>query len=145
MEQSILLQLTKRLFCLIHRSASTPSPLVREEIRVYSTFSGFNLETAVSQTITVTDGSMSATTNIIIVNAAAPTSIQYYSQNSNSSLRFKSVIYSYCQRLFLQPWDVTALTTWNITAGAGGSWSRNVLYFRPSRRLDCDMHLFKLM
>ncbi len=40
------------------------------------TFSGFNLVTAGSQTITVTDGSISATTNAITVNPSSPTRIQ---------------------------------------------------------------------
>lgn len=89
------------------------------------TFSGFNLATAGSQTITVTDGSILATTSAITVNDGSPISIAISPTTATivagSKQSYTSKAMDQCGNI----WDVTSLSTWSISNGAGGSWSSN--------------------
>ena len=90
------------------------------------TFSGFNLETAGSQTITVTDGSILATTSTTTVNCGSPTGISISPTTSTivagSTQSYNAKAIDQCGN----SWDVTTLATWGISYGAGGSWSGNI-------------------
>ena len=87
------------------------------------TFSGFNLVTAGSQTITVTDESISATTNVVTVNPSSPTKIQIAPKTATITAGSKQAYTVTATDYFGNSWDVTALASWSITSGAGGSWS----------------------
>ncbi len=89
------------------------------------TFSGFILATAGSQTITVTSGSISATTSAITVNPATPISIQIAPTTSTITAGSKQAYTATATDFYGNSWSVTALTSWSVTTGAGGSWSGN--------------------
>ncbi len=90
------------------------------------TFSGFNLASAGSQTITVTDGSISLTTNAIKVNPASPTKIQIAPKTATITAGSTQAYTAAVTDYYGNSWDVTTLTSWSNTAGAGGSWSGNI-------------------
>ncbi len=90
------------------------------------TFSGFILATAGSQTITVTSGSISAATSVITVNPATPISIQISPTTATVTAGSNQAYTATATDFYGNSWSVTALTSWSITAGAGGSWSGNV-------------------
>ena len=90
------------------------------------TFSGFNLVTAGSQTITVTDGSIHVTTNAVAVNPAAPRQIQISPKTATITAGTNQAYTTTATDYYCNTWDVSAMSSWSITAGAGGSWSNNV-------------------
>ena len=89
------------------------------------TFSGFNLVTAGSQTITVTDGTSSATSTQITVSPSAVVSIQTSPKTSSIISGSNQVYTATATDYYGNSWDVTALASWSITTGASGSWSGN--------------------
>ncbi len=89
------------------------------------TFSGFNLVTAGSQTITVTDVTSSATTSAITVNDASPTQIQIAPKTATVIAGSKQTCTATATDYYGNLWVVTSLTSWSISTGAGGSWSAN--------------------
>ena len=92
------------------------------------TFAGtsFTLSTAGSQTITITDGTISEPSSPITVNPGTLDQIAL-TPNAATITAGQSVTYAaqasdaYGNSLG----DVTASTSWGITSGAGGSWSAN--------------------
>lgn len=89
------------------------------------TFSGFNLVTAGSQTITVTDVTSSATTSSITVNDASPTQIQIAPKTATVIAGSKQAYTATATDSYGNSWIVTSSTSWSISTGAGGSWSAN--------------------
>ncbi len=89
------------------------------------TFSGFNLVTAGSQTITITDGTISTTTGTITVNHTAESTIVVSPTTATVAAGNSQTYASTAKDYYGNSWDVTALTIWSITTGAGGSWSSN--------------------
>ncbi len=89
------------------------------------TFSGFNLVTAGSQTITVTDVSSSATTGAITVNDASPVSIAISPGTATVTAGSKQTYTATAEDSYGNPWNITSLATWGISTGAGGLWSGN--------------------
>ena len=88
-------------------------------------FSGFNLVTAGSQTITVTDGSMSATSAPITVNHNSAIGIGITPKTATVTAGSVQVYSASASDYYGNLWDVTGLTSWSISTGAGGSWSSN--------------------
>ena len=89
------------------------------------TFSGFNLATAGLQTITVTDGSMSAATSSITVSHSLAVSIVISPTTQTITAGSKQLYTSSAKDYYGNSWDITAQTGWSISSGAGGSWSAN--------------------
>ena len=89
-------------------------------------FSGFNLVTSGFQTITVTDGSVSATSGTITVNHDAPVSLQISPKTASITAGFQQAYTSTASDSFGNFWDVSGLTVWFVDSGAQGSWSGNV-------------------
>jgi hypothetical protein len=90
------------------------------------TFSGFDLVTAGSQTITVTDGSISTTTNIITVNPGCPTKIQIAPKTATVTAGSTQAYTATATDYYGNSWDITKQASWSIATGAFGSWSNNV-------------------
>ncbi len=90
------------------------------------TFCGFNLVTSGSQTITVTDGAVSATTSSISVNHASATQIQIAPKTATVNTRSNQAYTATAKDYYGNSWDVSTISSWSITTGAGGSWSANV-------------------
>ena len=89
------------------------------------TFSGFIFATAGSQSITITSGSISATTSAITVSSGAPISIQIAPTTSTVTAGSKQAYSATATDFYGNSWSVTALATWGVTTGADGSWSGN--------------------
>jgi len=87
------------------------------------TFSGFNLVTAGSQTITVTDGKISASTSAIAVNPASPIQIAIAPKTATVTAGGKQAYTATATDYYGNSWNITSLTSWSIDIGAGGSWS----------------------
>ena len=77
-------------------------------------------------TITASDGGHTGTSNSFTVNAAASSNILISpidsSLRAGSSLTFSAT----ATDAYGNTWDATSSTIWNISDGAGGSWSGNV-------------------
>ena len=91
------------------------------------TFSGFILKTAGSQTITVTDGAKSATSSSITVATApldhidlTPTTATI---TAGATQPYTALTYDAYGNFIA---DVSVSASWQITAGAGGTWAMNV-------------------
>jgi hypothetical protein len=83
------------------------------------------LATAGSQIITVTDGSISATTTAITVNTGAIYLIQIAPGTATVAAGSKQTYTAKASDYYGNSWDITSLTSYSITLGAGGSWSTN--------------------
>ncbi len=90
------------------------------------TFSGINLVTAGSQTITVTDGSMSGTSPSITVNPASLYQIQISPKTATVVTGSQITYTATASDYYGNTWDVSTSTFWYIDSGAHGSWSSNV-------------------
>ena len=89
-------------------------------------FSGINLVTAGSQTITVTDGTMSGTSPTIIVSPAALYQIQVSPKTATIVTGSQITYTATASDYYGNTWDVSASTFFYIDSGAHGSWSNNV-------------------
>jgi len=89
------------------------------------TFSGFNLVTAGSQTITVTDVTSSATSSATTVNDAVPTQIQVAPNTATVIAGSKQTYTATATDYYGNSWVITSSSTWSISTGAKGSWSAN--------------------
>ena len=90
------------------------------------TFSGFNLVTAGSQTITVTDGSVSVTSSQITVGPSYPVQIQISPMTATITAGSKQAYVDTATDSFGNSWDVSTSTLWGITPAAKGSWSGSI-------------------
>lgn len=89
------------------------------------TFSGFNLVTAGSQTITVVGLTSSTTSSAITVNPAAAIEIQLSPSAVTLTAGSKQTYTATAIDTYGNSWSVTSSASWGITTGAGGSWSAN--------------------
>ncbi len=87
------------------------------------TFSGFNLVTAGSQNITVTDGSMSATSSQITVTPSTPVQLQISPKTATITAGSKQTYTATADDSFGNSWDVSSSTQWFVSYGSGGTWS----------------------
>ena len=88
------------------------------------------LQTAGSQSITAMDtgtGSIIGTQNsITVTHASAVANVAISPVGSSVTAGLSKTYLATASDLYGNSWDVTSLTTWNISSGAGGSWSGNV-------------------
>jgi hypothetical protein len=89
-----------------------------------------SLETAGSQSITAMDtGASSITgsqTGITVTHAAVVANVLVSPVGSSVTAGLSKTYLATASDLYSNSWDVTSSTTWNISSGAGGSWSGNV-------------------
>ncbi len=88
------------------------------------------LKTAGSQSITATDTVTSSITGsqsgITVSHAAAASSVVISPAGASVTAGASQTYSAMATDAYGNTWDVTSLTTWSISSGAGGSWSNNV-------------------
>ena len=95
------------------------------------TFSGFNLVTAGSQTITVTGTSAtSESSNSISVNDASPVSMAISPATATITAGLTETYSATAKDYYGNSWVVTSLVSWSITSGAGCEWNLNTYTWR---------------
>jgi hypothetical protein len=88
------------------------------------------LETAGSQSITAMDTKTSSITgsqtSITVTHASAVANVAISPVGSLVTAGLSKTYLATASDLYGNSWDVTSATSWNISSGAGGSWSGNV-------------------
>src|SRR5208283_5352447 len=86
----------------------------------------FNLVTAGSQTITATDGSVSATSSAITVSPSSAVQLQISPATATIVAGSSQTYTATATDYYGNSWDVSTSTVWIIDSGAKGHWSSNV-------------------
>ncbi len=79
-----------------------------------------------SDFINATDGAITETSNTFTVTHASAVSIAVSPATDSITAGNPEIYTSTATDAYGNTWDVTSLTTWSISSGAGGSWSNNV-------------------